>query len=287
MKRINACNRSHHKIFERPQRIVVEKSLAQLIDEKEERSKILSQVNSEKKKKKSKNKKKKPQITSFTTPVEISFDDIIFATDTNYPTEDRGEVDDNYCETGTRSMDDSLEGKENFEAAESNAVQEAEEEIISNIETPSISPSNSHSSSQDESISHDADVSHPSEITTPTSVPPLPTRSVLTSNEPFHFSSEQTRRLFHRCRAKWARMGKAQTPSNGPPLPISDASAKNTRKRTTKSKRKWATNHSSSDEIPTNACSLSSTNGIAKKKRMPESPPKNSKSSPTSSPLYD
>ena len=234
---------------------------------------------------KSKNKKRKPQSTSVMAPEEISIDDIIFSTDTNNPSDDKGEVDDSHYETGTGSMDDSFEGKENFEAAESNAVQEAEEEIISNIETPSISPSNSHSSSQDESISHDADVSHLSEITTPTSASPLSTRSVSTSNEPFHFSSEQTRRLFHRCRAKWARMGKAQTPSNGPPLPISDASAKNTRKRTTKSKRKWATNHSSSDEIPTNACSLSSTNGIAKKKRMPESPPKNSKSSPTSSPL--
>ena len=96
----------------------------------------------------------------------------------------------------------------------------------------------------------------------------LNTRNIITDDLSFKFSSEQTRRLFLRCRARWGSMGKDQTQSTGP-LPLTcNESAQPSTPNTKRERRKWVTAPSSSAKIPSKPCSDASKKRKRNKKKQ-------------------
>ena len=96
----------------------------------------------------------------------------------------------------------------------------------------------------------------------------LNTRNIINDDSSFKFSSEQTRRLFLRCREKWESMGKAQMPSTGPPQPICDVSKPPSTPSTRKERRRWVIAPSSSAKIPSKPCSDGSKKRKKNKKKQ-------------------
>ena len=96
----------------------------------------------------------------------------------------------------------------------------------------------------------------------------LNTRNIITDDLSFKFSSEQTRRLFLRCRARWGSMGKDQTPSTGPPPLTCNESAQPSTPNTKRERRKWETAPSSSAKTPSKHCSDASKKRKRNKKKQ-------------------
>ena len=92
-------------------------------------------------------------------------------------------------------------------------------------------------------------------------------RNIISDDNSFNFSSEQTRRLYIHCREKWGSMGKAQMPSTGP---TSNESKTPSTQNTGSANSRWETDPFSSAKTPSKQCSNSSKkkNKNGKKRKL-------------------
>ena len=88
-------------------------------------------------------------------------------------------------------------------------------------------------------------------------------RNIISDDNSFNFSSEQTRRLYIHCREKWGSMGKAQMPSDGLPQPTFNESEKPSTPSMKSARSRWETVPSSLAKTPPKRCS----GGLKKKSK--------------------